>query len=225
MPRKPENRGTCAFCGETLLRRGITKHLEKCVNYQQALPKSNQAAEKIWRVRVQDAYDSDYWLELDMRGTASLTQLDSYLRAIWLECCGHLSEFNIGGWGGMKVAKARKADQVFHPDLVLNHIYDFGTSSETTIRVMQEASSAVPLSKHPITLLARNLPLQFTCQECGQPAAWMCMECQVDHDEPGLLCEKHVKKHPHENYGEPIEIVNSPRMGMCGYSGPAEPPY
>jgi hypothetical protein len=225
MPRKPENRGTCAFCGETLLRRGISKHLEKCANYQQALSKRNQATENIWRVRVQDAYDSDYWLELDMRGTASLTQLDSYLRAIWLECCGHLSEFNIGGWGGMKVGKTRKADQVFHSGLVLNHIYDFGTSSETTIRVMQEARSAVPLSKHPITLLARNLPLQFNCQECGQPAAWMCMECQVEYDEPGLLCEKHVKKHPHEDYGEPIEIVNSPRMGMCGYSGPAEPPY
>jgi len=225
MPRKPENRGTCTFCGETLLRRGISKHLEKCANYQQALSKRNQATENIWRVRVQDAYDSDYWLELDMRGTASLTQLDSYLRAIWLECCGHLSEFNIGGWGGMKVGKARKADQVFHSGLVLNHIYDFGTSSETTIRVMQEARSAVPLSKHPITLLARNLPLQFNCQECGQPAAWMCMECQVEYDEPGLLCEKHVKKHPHEDYGEPIEIVNSPRMGMCGYSGPAEPPY
>jgi hypothetical protein len=225
MPRKPENRGTCAFCGETLLRRGIAKHLEKCANYQQALSKSNQAAENIWRVRVQDAYDSDYWLELDMRGTASLTQLDSYLRAIWLECCGHLSEFNIGGWDGMKVAKARKADQVFHPDLALTHIYDFGTSSETTIRVMQEARSATPLSKHPITLLARNLPIQFNCQECGQPAAWMCIECQVEHDEPGLLCEKHVKKHPHKGYGEPMEIVNSPRMGMCGYSGPAEPPY
>jgi len=31
--------------------------------------------------------------------------------------------------------------------------------------------------------------------------------------------------HPHEEYGEPIEIVNSPRLGLCGYTGPADPPY
>jgi len=224
MPRKPENRGACIFCGETLLRRGIAKHLEKCPSYQQALAQSTQPLENIWRVRVQDAYDSDYWLELDLRGSASLTQLDKYLRAIWLECCGHLSEFNIGGWGGMKVGKARKADDIFQPGLILHHIYDFGTSSETDIRV-QDTRQAIPLSKHPITLLARNLPPQFACQECGQPAAWLCMECQIEHGKPGMLCATHTKKHPHQNYGEPIEIVNSPRMGMCGYTGPAEPPY
>ena len=26
-------------------------------------------------------------------------------------------------------------------------------------------------------------------------------------------------------YGDPISLVNSPRLGMCGYDGPAEPPY
>jgi len=35
-----------------------------------------------------------------MRGSATLAKLDDYLRAIWLECCGHLSKFTIGGWGG-----------------------------------------------------------------------------------------------------------------------------
>lgn len=225
MPRKPETRGACAFCGETLLRRAILKHLSTCQNYQQAQAQSALPVENIWRVRVQDAYNSDYWLELDMRGAASLTQLDKYLRAIWLECCGHLSEFNIGGWDGMKVGKARKADDIFQPGLILHHIYDFGTTSETDIRV-QDTRHAIPLSKHPITLLARNLPPEFACQECGQPAAWMCMECQIEHGKPGLLCAKHTKKHPHhQNYGEPVEIVNSPRMGMCGYTGPAEPPY
>ena len=27
--------------------------------------------------------------------------------------------------------------------------------------------------------------------------------------------------HPHDQYGEPIPLVNSPRLGMCGYDGPA----
>jgi len=70
-------------------------------------------------LRVQDAYLKDFWLDLEMRGSATLTKLDEYLRAIWLECCGHLGEFTIGGWGRVKVAKARKADQVFEPELEL----------------------------------------------------------------------------------------------------------
>ncbi|WP_127011414.1 hypothetical protein ACF3DV_03465 [Chlorogloeopsis fritschii PCC 9212] len=28
-----------------------------------------------------------------------------------------------------------------------------------------------------------------------------------------------------DNYGEPIPLVNSPRLSLCGYDGPAEPPY
>jgi hypothetical protein len=47
----------------------------------------------------------------------------------------------------------------------------------------------------------------------------------VEDDAPGLLCAQHAATHPHENYGEPVELVNSPHMGMCGYDGPAEPPY
>jgi hypothetical protein len=39
------------------------------------------------------------------------------------------------------------------------------------------------------------------------------------------LCDEHAEDHPHDNYGEPIPLCNSPRMGQCGYDGPAEPPY
>ena len=224
MPRKPESRGTCAFCGESLLRRGIEKHLALCAKYQQAQSESDQLSENVWRIRVQDAYSSDFWLELDMRGSASLNMLDKYLRAIWLECCGHLSEFTLGGWGGSKLGKARKAGETFAPGMVVRHIYDFGTSSETDIRVLGMRQGK-PLSKHPITLLARNLSPEYVCEECGQPAAWLCMECIYEDQKQGTLCDVHAEEHPHDNYGEPMKIVNSPRMGMCGYDGPAEPPY
>ncbi len=50
-------------------------------------------------------------------------------------------------------------------------------------------------------------------------------ECLIEEDVWGTLCEKHAKTHPHDNYGEPIASVNSSRLGMCGYNGPAEPPY
>lgn len=61
--------------------------------------------------------------------------------------------------------------------------------------------------------------------ECGQQASHLCQECQFDWESPGTLCAQHAKAHPHDEYGEPIEIVNSPRLGLCGYAGPADPPY
>ena len=139
MPNRTENHGTCAYCGEVISKRSVSKHLEKCPERLESLQTaadSGRPEETLWHLRVQDAYNKDYWLDLEMTGSASLDKLDKYLRAIWLECCGHLSKFTIGGWGGMDVGKARKADLIFEPGLVLRHLYDFGTTSETDIKVM-----------------------------------------------------------------------------------------
>ena len=159
-----------------------------------------------------------------MNESVSLDKLDKYLRAIWLECCDHLSMFTIGGWQGDEIANSRKADAIFEPGLVLRHLYDFGTTSETDIKVVG-LREGKPTSKHPIALLARNQMPEAVCQECGQPAKWLCIECLYEEDKSGYLCDEHVEEHPHENYGEPVPLINSPRTGMCGYEGPAEPPY
>jgi hypothetical protein len=227
MPRTPESRGTCLFCGETIVKRSVTKHLTKCskrLEMIQTVEPSTRSEEKIWHLRVQGAYAREYWLDVEMTGSAALEQLDRYLRAIWLECCGHLSQFTIGGWGGTEIGKARKANSVFVDGLILRHQYDFGTTSETDIQVI-EFRVGHPLTKHPIYLMARNNPPDFLCQECGQPANWLCIECLYEEDKTGLLCDDHVKEHPHQEYGEPMPVVNSPRMGMCAYDGPATPPY
>lgn len=227
MPRKPESRGTCNYCGEIITKRSVGKHLIKCPKRQEALQTataSSRQDETLWHLRVQDAYDKDFWLDLEMVGSASLEKLDKYLRYIWLECCDHLSKFTIGGWGGWDVGKSRKANSVFEPDLVLRHLYDFGTTSETDIKVVG-AREGKPTTGKPIVLLARNIMPEATCQECDQPAAWLCIECLYALEWTGLLCNMHVEEHPHYNYGDPIPLVNSPRTGMCGYVGPADPPY
>jgi hypothetical protein len=226
MPRKPESRGTCAYCGEVITKRSINKHLDNCPKRQEALQSAaagNRPLETLWHLRVQAAYAKDFWLDLEMNGSAPLEKLDSYLRAIWLECCGHLSQFTIGGWQGDEIAMSRKANTIFEPGLVLRHLYDFGTTSETDIKVV-DAYQGKPTTKHPIALLARNNMPEAVCQECGQPANWLCIEC-LEEDSTGQLCDGHVEEHPHDNYGEPMPLVNSPRTGMCGYTGPAEPPY
>lgn len=159
-----------------------------------------------------------------MCGSATLQELDDYLRAIWLECCGHLSQFSFGGWGGREISKRRRVGQVLEPGVELTHVYGFGTSSETLLRTIALREGR-PSTAYPIALMARNNLPEASCIECGSPASRFCVECLYEEETPGTLCDEHAQEHPHDDYGQPVPLVNSPRLGRCGYDGPAEPPY
>lgn len=218
-------RGRCALCGYETTKGSMGKHLARCPQlHEQVTDAGSSKPETLLRLRMQDGYEGAFWIDVDVRSACTLGDVDAYLRAIWLECCGHLSKFMIGGWGGADVAKSRRVQAVLADGVELTHVYDFGTESVTRISAVG-SRQAVPLGQRPITLMARNLPPEVTCVECERPATYLCQECQLDWESPGTLCAQHAKEHPHEEYGEPMEIVNSPRMGMCGYAGPAEPPY
>jgi len=227
MANRPQSRGACAFCGLEATKAAMTRHLEKCPRLTEAIETANAAqsgAEVLLHLRVQDAYDKAFWLDLEMRGGLPLKKLDVYLRAIWLECCGHLSEFSTSGFGSRKVGMAQTALKAFEAAPQLTHIYDFGTSSETLVSLVGTRRGNA-LTKHPIALLARNLIPTEKCQECEQNATHLCMECIYEDQKTGMLCDAHTEGHPHESYGGPLSLVNSPRLGMCGYDGPAEAPY
>lgn len=229
MARTPQSRGKCQYCEEETTKRDMTKHLAACNQRAQAIQTANagkQPQETLWHLRVQDAYQKDFWLDLEMRGSATLEKLDAYLRAIWLECCGHLSKFTVGGWGGYDIGKSRRADSVFAQETALRHLYDFGTTSETDIQVVGSRKGKAT-TRRPITLMVRNNMPEMLCRECGKPASYLCIECLYEGAEEGawFLCDEHVEDHPHEEYGNPVRLVNSPRLGMCGYDGPAEQPY
>jgi hypothetical protein len=181
-------------------------------------------SETLYHLRVQAAWQNPFWLDLEMRGSGTLHDLDHYLRGIWLECCGHMSQFSIGGWQGQELSMRRTVADVFKPRLEVTHIYDFGTESVTLIKSVGTREGK-PTTARPIALMARNLMPEAKCVECEQPATRLCVECLTDENVWGVLCDAHAEKHPHENYGEPIFLVNSPRLGMCGYDGPAKPPY
>lgn len=226
MARRTQTKGACAYCDKEMTKGGMSKHLSSCKARMAAIEKAEQRkakSENLYHLRVQDAYRGDYWLNLEMRGSKSLDDLDMYLRYIWLECCGHLSEFSTGRFMDT-VAMSRKIQDVFNVTDSLDHTYDFGTSSETIVKVV-DVRQGIPLTTKPIVLMARNNAPIVSCMECEKTATYLCMECIYEDNAEGTLCDEHVEDHPHDNYGEPLPIVNSPRTGMCGYDGPAEPPY
>jgi len=227
MTRRKQSTGACAFCGREMSRGGLSKHLASCAERQKVSTAPSQqsgATQTLYHLLVADAYSSDFWLHLEMNGGAKLQDLDRYLRAIWLECCDHLSQFSIGGWRGKEITMSRKIETVFAPGIELTHIYDFGTSSETKVKMVGSRQGA-PLTGKPVYLLARNNLPAAECAGCGAPAGWYCADCLVERGEWINLCEAHCADHEHDDYGGPQPLVNSPRLGMCGYNGPAEPPY
>ena len=135
-----------------------------------------------------------------------------------------LSRFSSNGWASEEIPKPSSVERVFRRGVKLTHVYDFGTESVTTLRCLQTRVGR-PVTRYPIALMVRNKLPDCRCIECGAPAKWLCVQCVVEDDIMGFLCKKHLETHPHEDYGEPVSIVNSPRLGLCGYTGPAKPPY
>ncbi|MCP4426849.1 MAG: hypothetical protein GY803_20365 [Chloroflexi bacterium] len=119
---------------------------------------------------------------------------------------------------------SRKIEREFGSGAELTHIYDFGTSSETLIKAVGKRAGR-PLTNKPIYLMARNKMPDTECDECGAAAGWYCADCLIEEGEQVGLCEEHLIEHDHDEYGGPTPLINSPRLGMCGYDGPAEPPY
>lgn len=229
MPRITST-GLCHLCRETFSKAAMARHLTKCQTEHPL--KTKGKPRKCFRLIVEGQYLPEYWLHLEVPADAPLLLLDAFLRDIWLECCGHLSAFTIedaryeldtGGVDAMwpmifgrgappKSMKVR-LDRVLRPGLKFFHEYDFGTTTHLALKVVAEQRGVPP--KNGLHLLARNLPPPIPCAKCGRPAAEVCVEC-ID-SEKGWLCEAHADKHTHQDMFLPV--VNSPRVGQCGYAG------
>jgi hypothetical protein len=211
------SKGTCALCQGEFSRASMTKHLEAC--QRRAAEAARAAGHKPGRTMkhfhvVVEGRDLPlYWMHLD-----------AFLRETWLECCGHMSAFEIGGQRyvsgaglyfeaepdehGLRV----RLDRVFHPGLSCLYEYDFGTTTELRLKVVAEETREA--TGQSIQLLARNTPPSIPCGVCGKPATSVCTVCV--YEEAGWLCAECAKTHA---CGEEMlfPVVNSPRVGMCAY--------
>ncbi len=228
-----ETYGTCAFCGKRVSGRGMTRHLKACKAWRDRVQPDGK--DKIFHLRVTNAYGGPWWLHLAVRGSTTLRTLDEYLRAIWLECCGHLSHFTINGveYAAFPArelyqrSQRVKVQDVLEEGMEFGHVYDYGSTTELTLKVVEVREGKWPF-KHSIYLMARNEPPVFQCAECEAPATLICSTCIWEDPEEAFVCDEHAEEHmeewhPEEDYFLPI--VNSPRTGVCAYEGPDEPPY
>ena len=228
------SKGTCTFCHGEFSKASMTRHLESCEQRVaiQAEAGSHQKAQKTgaFHLVVEGYRLPMYWMHLEVSAGTTLATLDHFLRDTWLECCGHLSAFTIGGvrysvdaaiyeWDMGSKNMQVPLDQVLHPGQTCSYEYDFGSTTELTLKVISERE--VPAKKKAIEILARNnLPL-VSCDVCGKPATTTCTQCI--YEDKGWLCDACAKDH---ECGEEMlwPMVNSPRAGVCGYTG-QDPAY
>ncbi|HEY9841427.1 MAG: hypothetical protein ACAI44_04120 [Candidatus Sericytochromatia bacterium] len=210
----------------------FTRHLEKCLAAEPAPPvqavkfklkKLNELSKPRKAIGPAKAFlleikDGPYWIYVLARADASLADLDDFLRDLWLECCDHLSAFKIAGkrFRGSafdQLDMGVRLDKVLSPKLGFDYQYDFGSTTHLKGKVVKELETSRP---EKVRLLARNADLEQACSECGKPATEVCTECLWN--DAGWLCAACAPEHA---CGEDrlLSVVNSPRCGVCGYTG------
>ena len=205
--------GICNVCQETLFGSESRSHIARCVETRYGL-RATRAALKGRRRTVHISVGSPehpHWMELGVRADTTLHELDGFLRSVWLECCGHLSHFDIAGvvysmmvprpgddfefepmdeheeqWRHM----GRTVGTAIKPATWFEHQYDYGTTTDLDLRhagefegLVQVLSPMQPWHGRKIVVLARNHPLQSCCQ-CGRPAHWRIVSEEDEYDDP-----------------------------------------
>ena len=225
------SKGTCTFCHGEFSKAAMSRHLETCQQRAAAEAKAGgrQKTQKTskFHLVVEGRDLPQYWMHLEVPASATLTALDRFLRDTWLECCGHLSAFEIGGVRyaidagmfeepfdmGDKSMRVR-LEKVFSPGQVSTYEYDFGTTTELKLKVISEREAET--RGKTVQVLARNNPPEMLCEVCGKPATSVCSQCIFD--DRGWVCDGCAENH---ECGEDmlLPVVNSPRVGMCAYTG------
>ena len=331
---KPSLKGLCYFCNSEVEKSKMTQHLKFCKQRAASIAVEASTADagtaektKFFHIVAEGRYNPQYWMHIEMLATDILEDLDVFLRDTWVECCGHLSAFQIGDtsysdepedfYFGDVVMEGQEADteeeaedededeeesnelnledlppqlvEVMSPELLLKlkgfsttedmvaflkeeqkafpkdltlrsfmgeeeartlllkqmliaeliemledrslgvslekvlkvgqkfrYEYDFGSTTELSLRVAGEREGVLTDEDDDVHVLARNLPPEFKCVRCGKPAT----KVAAGYDYWGVVehtyCDACAKKAREDGW---LPIVNSPRVGVCGYTG------
>lgn len=237
-----QTRGFCKYCGKEYTRVGMIKHLATCKEKMTIFDKAKEKM-RYYELELCGKYDKDYWLIIQIKENATLKDLDQFIRDIWVECCGHLSAFEIYGnryesmpatdsfWGEPAKSMNCKLKNILEQEMQIEYEYDYGSTTELIINVRGHYDA--PSHRNKITILSRNNPPQNICSICGKNiATWInpqgfyegmpfwCDDCFEKYENDELEIEDEIDF----EMDFMSEICNSPRMGVCGYDGSSRYP-
>ena len=214
-----KNQGTCYICQQTVTHLMIKKHVGQCLKKEIENNNDENLTEKEKVFLIKFSSGPAFWLYLEIKGSSKLEDLDQFLRDIWLECCGHMSQFVVDGKSYVtNLYESGGISKVIHRTLkvgtLFSYEYDFGSTTELDGEVI---SSRAGNLHNDIRLLARNtMPEDVVCSICQKSPEVICSLCY------DFFCKKCRKNHACQEDKMMLPVVNSPRMGVCAYCGPEE---
>ena len=238
-------KGKCAYCLSIFSGNMMVRHLLSCSSRQDFLKKPDKTHYKtvknglkkyneatFYLLKIFSPGQPEYWIYLDLGGNLTLFDLDSFLRNTWLECCGHLSSFTIADQtyeyqinkltDNDSKSMRIKLKKLLYKDMSFGYVYDYGSSTEIEIKVISSHSPVVKNKSKFIKISARNDDIDFRCFICKkEKATEICTICLYEKEggrTQSSFCKSCAMKH---ECGEEmtLPIVNSPRSGICGYTG------
>jgi hypothetical protein len=202
----------------------MARHMTACLK-KSADKLTDSAGREVLHLIVDEPWPGPYWLHLAVAADATLADLDQFLRKTWVECCGHLSQFRIGEHYYTNTPMPMEGDRSM--DVLIGEVlpvggeclYEYDMGSTTQLRLRVKGRARRPGGEDRFEVLARNEPLELACVECGEPATQLCPPCAWSED--AWFCDDCAQDH---ECGEEmlLPIVNSPRCGVCAYTGPWE---
>ena len=94
--------GVCSFCNGEFEKKSMLQHLKTCEQRKALIQDEEMSKARkpkkalLFQILVEGSYLPMYWMHLEMPAASTLEDFDNFLRAVWLECCDHLSSFKIG---------------------------------------------------------------------------------------------------------------------------------
>ncbi len=208
--------GACRKCERVVGKAQMTRHLKRCLG---------ENTVKGQFLILVEWPRSPYWVYFTAPKNITLRRIDAVLRAMWVECCDHLSAFFADkvtfaddpeptlAWGLGERPLSMTLKRALPENAELRYEYDFGSTTELKLRVLDDRIAGLGPD---ITVVARNQAPEVECVNCGQSATML----KMDDWYPKPYCENCLG----EEEEMQLPLINSPRTGVCEYTGPSIEP-
>lgn len=215
-------KGECRVCGAKYTARGMAPHMKK--HMAEAFGDPNR-----FIIRIDQGPEGPFWMYVQVSTEATFGVLDKFLRAVWMECCGHLSEFTMGG---RPAGKRKRLSAVLSDGAEFVYQYDMGDTTAVRLTVLGRSARLIDLGglvrsdayfpppmvvgEDKVRILALHEKVRYNCEKCGNEAVYVCPQCI--YDGTGACCEACAPSH---KCGDDILLAaaQSPRVGACGFEG------
>lgn len=229
-----QTKGFCKYCGKEYTKGGMLRHLAACKKRKDKL--ENEKGKRkcgYFQIVIMARYSKAYWLIIEVSENVTLKELDEFIRDIWVECCEHLSAYEINGisyerypdedylWGTPARNMNYRLRDVVKVGDSMSYEYDFGSTTELILNVHSYREGI--RKDDGIVILSRNNPIEIICSKCGKnKAKWVNPEGY--YEGVPFWCEECLEEEyaeEEDSYGTEymLPVCNSPRMGVCGYDG------